>query len=101
MKFDYGELGYERKSILAARKRIESFLSDKGISLNLDTPEFHTDAVTLKELKIAAIMDEFTFFCYQPEYAFCRIRMERKPRTMERQNRPWQQRIFCAGKLLP
>lgn len=67
MKFDYGELGYERKSILAARKRIESFLSDKGISLNLDTPEFHTDAVTLKELKIAAIMDEFTFFCYQPE----------------------------------
>ncbi len=67
MKFDYGELGNARQNILTSRKRIEKFLSEKGVSLNLDAPEFRTAATSLKELKIAAIVDEFTLLCYRPE----------------------------------
>lgn len=81
MKFDYGKLEDARRGILTSRKRIEKFLTDRGVSLNLDAPAFRTDAAALKELKIAAIMDEFTFFCYQPE---CQL-FEVSPDNFERE----------------
>lgn len=67
MKFDFEELKEVQKNISILKKRTEKFLSDQGTFLNLESPDFHTDAKSLKELKIAVIMDEFTLYCYQPE----------------------------------
>lgn len=76
MKFDFKELESELPKINASKRRAVKFLSEKGISLNLPPVDFEINVASLKEIKIAAIMDEFTLHCYQPECSLLQVSPE-------------------------
>lgn len=76
MQFDFAGLDKKRQEIYTSRKQTESLLADKGIVVESDSAEFCTEATSLKELRIAAIMDEFTLCCYQPECTLLEVSPE-------------------------
>lgn len=67
MSFDYKALNEQKMKIHVFKEEVVQFLSSREIPLQLPSFGFRTTASSLQELRVAAIMDEFTLNCFQPE----------------------------------